>query len=40
MCICKYSRALDEEGNAISDHYSGGFAIDIAFNVQVLIAPP
>lgn len=37
--VLKYSSALDEEGNPISDPYSGGLVIDITTSVQVLIAP-
>lgn len=38
--VLKYSKALDDqEGNPISDPYSGGLVIDITTNVQVLIAP-
>ena len=39
LLVLKYSSALDEEGNPISDPYSGGLVIDITTSVQVLIAP-
>lgn len=35
----KYSMELDEEGNPLSDPYSGGLITDITTGVQVLIAP-
>lgn len=50
LCLCsegkvfkfvkvkKYSQAVDEEGNPLSDPYSGGSVIDTA-NVQELIVP-
>lgn len=37
--VLKYSNSLDEEGNPISDPYSGGLVIDITTDVKVLIAP-
>ena len=37
--VLKYSSELDEEGNPISDPYSGGLVIDITTSVQVLITP-
>ena len=39
LLVLKYSSALDEEGNPISDPYSGGLVIDITASAQVLIAP-